>query len=121
MNNKPNTNTNMDYVGPSDADSDNDLACELCGRREVKLTRHHLIPRARHNKKRTQRHFSRGEMVGEIAMLCRACHSQVHRTFDNHQLANHYHTVQRLKEHSEMDKFIKWIKKRPAGLKIRVR
>ncbi len=95
--------------------------CELCGREELKLTRHHLIPRSRHNKARTQRAFSREDMKGEIAMLCRPCHSQIHRLFDNHELANYYHTTERLKEHSEVQKFIQWIKKRPAGLKVRVR
>ncbi|WP_201586955.1 hypothetical protein [Psychrobacter jeotgali] len=95
--------------------------CELCQRDEVKLTRHHLIPRARHNKKRTQRHFSRREMQTDIAMLCRPCHSQIHSIFDNHELASYYHTIERLQAHSEVQKFINWVKKRPAGLKIRVR
>lgn len=95
--------------------------CELCQRDEVKLTRHHLIPRARHNKKRTQRHFSQREMQTDIAMLCRPCHSQIHSIFDNHELASYYHTIERLQAHSEVQKFINWVKKRPAGLKIRVR
>lgn len=32
--------------------------CELCGRVMAALTRHHLIPRARHRKKRNQRLLS---------------------------------------------------------------
>ncbi|HAM61852.1 MAG TPA: hypothetical protein DCP60_08480, partial [Psychrobacter sp.] len=51
-------------------------SCQLCGRTNLPLTRHHLIPRSRHNKARTQRRFSRTEMSGDIAMLCRPCHSQ---------------------------------------------
>lgn len=98
-----------------------DGICELCGRQAVKLTRHHLIPRSRHNKSRTRRQFSRDEMAGEIAMLCRPCHSQIHRLFDNHELADYYHTIERLRAHSEVAKFINWVQKRPAGLKIRVR
>lgn len=98
-----------------------EAVCELCGRNEVALTRHHLIPRARHNKARTRRHFSRDEMVTEIAMICRPCHSQVHRLFANHELASYYHTIARLRDHSEMQKFIQWIRKRPSGLKVRVR
>lgn len=95
--------------------------CELCDRIELPLTRHHLIPLSRHNKARTKRHFSREEMTTDIAMLCRPCHSQIHRLFDNHELASYYHTIARLQEHSEVKKFINWVKKRPAGLKIRVR
>ena len=96
-------------------------SCELCGRNELPLTRHHLIPLSRHNKSRTQRTFSREAMKTDIAMLCRPCHSQVHRLFDNHELANHYSTIERLQEHTEVQKFVNWIKKRPVGLKIRVK
>lgn len=103
-----------------DSDTDN-LACKLCARTELPLTRHHLIPRAHHNKARTKREFSRVDMKTDIALLCRPCHSQIHRLFDNHQLASYYHTIERLQQHSEVQKFINWVKKRPAGLKIRVR
>ena len=110
---------------PSEFDSVNSAslitACELCGREDIVLTRHHLIPQSRHNKARTKRYFSRDEMKGDIAMLCRPCHSQVHALFSNHELANYYHTVERLQSHSELAKFIQWVKKRPVGQKIRVR
>ncbi|OBX75433.1 hypothetical protein B5J92_03330 [Moraxella atlantae] len=96
-------------------------ACELCQRQAVVLTRHHLIPQSRHNKARTQREFSRAEMKTEIAMLCRPCHSQVHRVFSNQELADYYHTVERLLGNDDIVKFINWVKKRPAGQKIRVR
>lgn len=96
-------------------------SCELCGRDEVALTRHHLIPQSRHNKARTKKNFSREAMKTEIAMLCPACHAQVHELFSNQELANYYHTVERLKDHSDMAKFINWVKKRPSGQKIRVK
>ena len=95
--------------------------CELCKRTDLILTRHHLIPRSRHNKARTQRNFSRDAMKTDIALLCRPCHSQVHRLFDNHELASYYHTVERLRQHSDVQSFVRWIEKRPAGLKVRVR
>ncbi len=95
--------------------------CDLCGRDELVLTRHHLIPKSRHNKSRTQRHFDRETMKTDIAMLCRPCHSQIHRIFDNHELANYYHTVERLQAHSEVQTFIKWITKRPVGLRVRIK
>ena len=95
--------------------------CQLCGRTELPLTRHHLIPRSHHNKIRTQRNFSREKMSTDIAMLCRHCHSQIHRIFDNHELANYYYTIARLQQHSDIQKFIHWIKKRPVGLKVRIK
>ncbi|WP_435979372.1 HNH endonuclease [Psychrobacter sp. DM4] len=110
---------------PQDYDADTTTQnlehCQLCSRDELVLTRHHLIPRSRHNKSRTQRYFSREEMKTDIAMLCRPCHSQIHSIFDNHELANYYHTIERLQAHSEVQKFIKWVKKRPPDLKIRVK
>lgn len=101
-------------------DRDDVAACELCGR-SMSLTRHHLIPQSRHNKSRTRRKFSRDAMKSDIAMICRPCHSQIHRVFSNHELADYYHTIERIREHSEMQKFIAWVKKRPVGLKIRVK
>lgn len=98
-----------------------DGSCELCQRTGLDLTRHHLIPVSRHNKARTKRSFSREEMTSDIAMLCRPCHSQIHRLFENQELASYYHTIARLQDHSEVQKFIQWVKKRPPSLKIRVR
>lgn len=95
--------------------------CQLCGRSGLPLTRHHLIPRSRHNKARTQRSFSRQEMSGDIAMLCRPCHSQIHRIFANQELADYYHTIARLQEHRQVQGFVQWVKKRPTGLKIRIK
>lgn len=95
--------------------------CELCGREEVELTEHHLIPKSRHDKARTKREFSRDEMKTQIAMLCQACHNQVHEVFSNNELSTHYNTVEKIQEHSEMEKFINWVKKRPAGQTIRVK
>lgn len=103
-----------------DIDDDTE-ACELCGRTALTLTRHHLIPQSKHNKARAQRTFSREAMKMDIAMLCRPCHSQIHRIFDNHELVNYYHTIERLQAHSDVQSFINWVKKRPAGLKVRVR
>lgn len=96
-------------------------ACELCGRTHLPLTRHHLIPQSRHNKARTKRQFDRQTMKTELALLCRACHSQVHAVLDNHQLAQYYFSVAALREHPEIARFAAWIANKPAGLKVTVR
>ena len=111
----------FDNLANNQSNTEANSACELCARTQLPLTRHHLIPLARHNKARTQRRFSRDTMKTDIAMLCRPCHSQIHRLFDNHELAGYYHTIERLQQHSEVQKFINWAKKRPVGLKIRVK
>ncbi len=110
-------------LAKSDKQSDNitEGCCELCARHGLTLTRHHLIPRSRHNKLRTKRNFSRESMAQDIALLCRPCHSQIHRIFSNPELADDYHSIDRLKEHIDIINFIQWVKKRPVGLKVRVR
>ena len=102
-------------VGASDA------ACELCGRTQLPLTRHHLIPQSRHNKGRTQRYFEKEEMLFRIALLCRPCHSQVHAVLDNATLMQQYNTVEALAAHPEIAKFAAWVATKPAGLKVTVR
>lgn len=112
---------NNDYDSSKFTIDKSGTTCELCNRAASPLTRHHLIPQARHNKTRTHRSFSREAMKTEIAMLCRPCHSQIHHIFTNHELANYYHTIEHLQAHSEVQKFVRWVKKRPIGLKIRVK
>lgn len=91
--------------------------CELCGREEV-LECHHLIPRSRHRKARTKRIFSRQEMRSRIIWVCSACHEQIHRLLTNQELAEHYHSLEVLREHPRVAKFIAWISKKPVGYQL---
>lgn len=90
------------------------LRCELCDRQVEGLTKHHLIPRARHHNKKTRKQFERTEMTSQIAWLCRPCHKQVHALFSEKELAESYFEVNRLRQHSEIKRFIKWIANKPA-------
>ncbi|MBY0375206.1 MAG: hypothetical protein K2Q23_14515 [Bryobacteraceae bacterium] len=89
--------------------------CELCGRVEVELTRHHLVPRTRHSNKRTQRTFEREDVTTRIALICRPCHKMVHAVFTEKQLEREFNTVELLRSHPEIQKFIAWIASKPAG------
>jgi hypothetical protein len=93
--------------------------CELCKRAELELTRHHLIPRARHRKGQTQRQFAAAELTGRIAMLCRACHKFIHSVLSEKQLAADYNTVEQLQAHPEIGKFVGWIATKQPGLQVR--
>ena len=95
--------------------------CEMCGRAESHLTRHHLIPRKTHRRPRIRRRFDREELHRRIAMLCRACHKTVHATLSERELAESYHTIQALREHPELAKFIAWVRRQPPGRRIAVR
>jgi len=92
--------------------------CELCKRGDTELTRHHLIPRARHRKGEVRRCFDKAELTGRLAMLCRACHKFVHTVLSERQLASEYNTVEQLLLHPEIAKFVGWIAKRPSGLRV---
>jgi hypothetical protein len=92
--------------------------CELCRRTGTELTRHHLIPRAQHKKGQIRRNFDKAELTGRLAMLCRSCHKYVHTVLTERQLANEYNTVGQLLAHPEIDKFVRWLAKRPSGLRV---
>ncbi|MGC3989588.1 MAG: hypothetical protein QM796_07905 [Chthoniobacteraceae bacterium] len=94
-------------------------ACALCDRLE-KLTRHHLIPQARHHNKRNKREFSRRE-VKEVAWICRPCHSQIHNLFTEKELERNYRTLEALRGYEELAKFIEWIKTKPSGFRCSMR
>ncbi len=87
-------------------------ACELCGRIRP-LTFHHLIPRANHGNKWFRKRFSRDEMRGRGAWLCRACHDKVHELFDEKTLGRTFNRIEALRAEPEVARFVAWVRKRP--------
>lgn len=77
---------------------------ELCERDWVPLTYHHLIPRFVHAKA-VKRGWHREEDLQNVAWLCRACHSFVHRFAGHDELAKEYFTMERLLEQEEIRSF----------------
>lgn len=78
-------------------------ACPLCDRMMLSgpsVNQHHLIPKSRRGVEKFNMH--------------RMCHQKVHATFTEKELAAHYHTWERLREHPEIAKFILWVQKKPA-------
>lgn len=90
-------------------------SCGLCGRPVSRLTRHHLIPRSRHRKKRVKRNFTR-EQMQRVVLLCPACHRQVHKTFTEKELELHYNSIEALLEHADIQRFVRWIENKPHGV-----
>lgn len=85
--------------------------CELCQRRQ-KLTKHHLIPRAVHSKKRYINRFGKQEMHRRGLMICRACHAGIHDLIpDEKELADKYYTRDLLLAHPGLQKHIAWVRK----------
>ncbi|MGF1470147.1 MAG: HNH endonuclease [Rubrobacteraceae bacterium] len=89
--------------------------CELCGRPVARLTRHHLIPRSRHRKKRARRTFSR-ERMQQVALVCPACHRQIHKTLTEKELEQDYNTIESLRAQPALEKFVRWIENKPHGV-----
>lgn len=97
--------------------------CELCAR-SLQLTFHHLIPKETH-----QRYLTRGSLpegVAEVAianglephpltreflhrhgaLLCRFCHSTVHRLAPNAVLAERFNTLEKLRASEGITRFV---------------
>ena len=90
--------------------------CELCRRFVRELTRHHLVPRSRHKKKRAKKTFDRWEMENRIALLCRPCHKNVHTAIENKELEQEYNTLEALAAHPSIRRFTCWIGNKPHGI-----
>ena len=81
---------------------DNLGPCPLCGRPLIQgksVNLHHLVPKT-----------YKGTVVIPIHTIC---HSKIHSIFTEKELRDYYHTPDRLREHEEIQKFIKWVRKQP--------
>jgi hypothetical protein len=85
--------------------------CELCGRSK-RLTKHHLIPRGVHRKKRFVNRFGKTEMRRRSLMLCKECHAGIHDLIpDEKELAEKYNTKELLLGNEAVRKHIAWVRK----------
>lgn len=85
--------------------------CPLCGRAipaDVPQSLHHLIPKLK------------GGKGGPVVRLHDICHREIHATLSEAELARAYFTVEALRGHPRLAKFIRWVAKRPPGFRSRV-
>jgi hypothetical protein len=95
--------------------------CELCEREFQKLTKHHLIPRTRHKNKRNKKNFDRQEVRERVIWICGPCHKNIHALLTEKELEYDYNTLDLLKEHPGVKKFVEWIKGRPETTAVPTR
>ena len=79
------------------------VICEICNRPlgDIRISEHHLIPKS--------------QKGSDVIPLHDICHAKIHHTFTNKELLNYYHTADRIREHEEMQKFIKWVRRKDPG------
>jgi hypothetical protein len=106
---------------PAESSPAESNACALCGRTGLPLTKHHLIPKTRHNKRSARVRFDRDQMHRLVAMLCKPCHRTVHVHLTEKQLEQDYHDIELLRQHPEIARFAAWAAKQPVDRRIVVR
>ncbi|HAR53109.1 HNH endonuclease [Roseovarius nubinhibens] len=85
-----------------------DPICPLCGRAlpgDVAQSLHHLVPRLK------------GGKGGPVVRLHQICHNEIHASLTEAELARDYHTIEALRAHPRLAKFIRWVAKRPPGFR----
>lgn len=78
------------------------IYCPICGREvpgKKYLERHHLTPAAKGGK--------------DTEPVCIDCGDQIHELFTNNELRDSYNTIEKLKGHPDIQKWIQWIRKKP--------
>jgi 5-methylcytosine-specific restriction endonuclease McrA len=79
-----------------------ETVCPLCERPIPRDEQdlHHLVPKSHGG--------------GRTVALHRICHRQIHALFTETELARDYASVERLKQHHELARFIRWVRTKPA-------
>jgi len=86
---------------PDDTDD-----CGLCERPlGNRVERHHLVPRSKGGR--------------ETVLLHPVCHRKIHSVFREGELATAYNTLDKLREHPEISRFVKWVSRRPPDFHSR--
>jgi hypothetical protein len=78
-----------------------DVICPLCERNipPVQRDAHHLIPKSHKGT--------------ETVVLHRICHRQIHALLTETELARQFNSVDALRNHEAIGRFIKWVKNKP--------
>lgn len=94
-----------DYIK---AATQNDGSCDLCQRNRFKLTKHHLVPKAMHERALKEGWYDE-QSLSQIAWLCRACHEVVHNKITPIMLAKKYASIDLLLKRSDIRQWTKTV------------
>lgn len=75
--------------------------CPVCDRvlGNKNISKHHLIPK------------SKGGKHTDTIDLHNICHQKIHSVFTEKELKDHFNTIEKIRDHDEIQKFIKWVSK----------
>ena len=82
------------------------IDCPICGRDTPSKyqEKHHLIPKSK---------------KGKITIrLCKSCGDMLHKIFSLKELAKEYNTLEAILSHPDVQKWIKWVRKKPYDFSI---
>ena len=83
-----------------------DPICPLCKRPippQARQSLHHLVPKLK------------GGKGGPTVLLHQICHNEIHASLTEAELARDFSTIDALRRHPRLSKFIKWVSRRPPG------
>lgn len=78
--------------------------CPLCERpipKSVPQSQHHLVPKLK------------GGKSGATVLLHHVCHKEIHASLTEAEIARDFATIEALRAHPRIAKFVTWIAKRP--------
>lgn len=79
------------------------MNCPLCKRKiDGRGSEHHLVP------------LLKGGRRLDTVFLHRICHDKIHSLFTERELAVNYNTIDKILEHDEIKKFVKWVSSKPT-------
>lgn len=88
------------FVG-SNPTPESSMKCPLCKRELIdgpSVDGHHLVPKTFGGK--------------EVVILHKVCHHKIHSVFTERELLHDYNTIERLLQHEEIQKFVRWVRKK---------
>jgi len=89
---------------------DDDPICPLCLRpipAEARQSLHHLWPRLR------------GGKGGPVVLLHQICHDEIHATLTETEIARNYASIEALRAHPRIARFLAWVSRRPPTFHAR--
>lgn len=89
---------------------DDGMLCPLCGRQipEGGGSLHHLVPKLK------------GGRRGPTVLLHEICHKEIHAALTEAEMARDYATVEALRAHPRIARFVAWVARRPPGFRSKV-